>query len=88
MNIKKLAKKVEAALVQDNTILVPKDKLNETQGFTTEHMIYLGFAKYDLKYMERHGLAKRGYVRVRRGTNGAQFTQPRWVLIGETNEKV
>ncbi len=86
MNIKKLANKIEKALEQDNTILVPKDKLQDTKGFSIDHLVYLGFTKYELKYMESHGLAKRGYIKVKKGH--AQFTLPRYVLIGEVNEKV
>ena len=86
MNIKKLAQKVETALLNDNTILVAKEELEKTAGFSLDHMIYLGFTKHDLKYMVSHGIAKMGYVKITKGSRVT--TSPRYVLIGDTNEKV
>lgn len=73
---KQLADKVKAALKLDNTIVVDAANLQDAQGFTEDHMQYLGLDKRDLKNLERKGLAARGYLKTNKGNRRM------WILVG------
>jgi hypothetical protein len=87
MNVSKLTEKVKVALEQDNTLVVTKEDLNNTSGFTEAHMAQCGLSKQDLKHLESRGMARRGYVKIPRGNlHEGSTTQLRWILIGATND--
>jgi hypothetical protein len=73
--------RLKAALVQDPSIVTMVDDIEKTEGLPEAYLIELGFTVADLKRLERHGFAARGYRREKhikdRGT-----LHKRWILIG------
>lgn len=98
-----LKDRVLKALQGDNSIVVSRDKLHEHKGFTQPYMESLGLSKVDLKKLERHGLAARGYtkntytegdklpngneVKPNERFNGRGH-HPVWVLVGNDQQTV
>ncbi len=82
---KRLVQVVKDALANDNTIVVPSNRIEGAKGFTEAHMEYIGLKRNDLKKLERHGLALRGYgTHVTQSKLGRQVakTQTMWILVG------
>lgn len=86
---KRLIEVVKRALEQDNTIAVSKEILKTVTGFTEDHMAYLGLKRNDLKRLERHGLAIRGYDNTpKKSVLGRTVAGHKvmWVLIGKAQQ--
>lgn len=81
-------KRLQAALEQDNSIVLGPEELKEAVGFTEAYLEMLGLTKADLKRLETCGFAKRGYLprMTRRGKNTGH--QVRWVLLAQAPEGV
>lgn len=60
--MKDLDKRFKRALEIDPDCLCPVDKVREHRGRSMFEMERLGFTKKDMKWLERKGLAIRGYT--------------------------
>lgn len=63
----KLKERIEKALQANPNIVVSPKDIENTLGFELEYLESLGITKSDLKRLERHGLAVRGYTNNGRG---------------------
>lgn len=60
--MQRLFEKLKAAIEADPEVIVPKDKLGESEGYNLAYWDVLGLSKTDMKKLERKGLAIRGYT--------------------------
>lgn len=97
---KALANRVKEAVFRDNTIVCSMDTIQDSPGFSTRHMQFLGLSKSDLKKLEHKGFARRGYSKnmwlpgettpngsvVPAGcTERGRGMSVRWILVGDYN---
>lgn len=67
--------RLKLAYGQDSSIVAYQDELSEHRGNTAEYLDQLGLSEADLKHLERHGLAMRGYLPSGKGS------RLRWLII-------
>lgn len=75
------AKRVDAAVAKDPSIMTTREGLNEASGNTEEYLEGLGIRKSDLRRLESWDLAKRGYLREKSGW------LKRWILVQPNDTK-
>lgn len=75
-----LFKRVQAALEKDMHIVVPRDQVQKSLGYSLKHFEELGLSKTDLKQLESQNLAQRGYLK-NRWVEGEML--PNGTLVGK-----
>lgn len=75
MSAAAILKRVQKAIEINNRVIVDKDTMHQSEGFTEEYFASLGLRRADLKNLERNGLALRGRTQSRDGH------RVRWVLF-------
>lgn len=79
-----LRARLQAALQNDNTIVVSEADVKNVRGFSTDHMETIGLTSSDLKKLENSGFAIRGYNTIRRPgkviTSGTE-RKTMWILL-------
>ncbi len=75
--------RLQMALGQDPSIVVPRSTLGTTAGVTEEYLVSIGLTPGDLKRLEACGFAIRGYKHaMNNGVRNGGYRK-RWLLVGD-----